>query len=57
MPDSEQFVPTHRSIVLHQNGNPAACILDKTDQNSVKYSLLANDTSLKASLTGFLNKE
>ena len=56
MPDSEQFVPTHQSAVLHQNGNPVACILDKTG-HSIKYSQLANDSSLKASLIGFLNKD
>ena len=55
MPDSEEFVLTHDSTVLHTQGTPVACIIDKNGLES-GYLLLLNDTSLKASLTGFLNK-
>lgn len=56
MPDSEEFIPTHKSIVLHKNGNPVACIVDKTTENNTRYEKLLKDSTLKASLTGFLNK-
>ncbi len=55
MSDTEDFVLTHYSKVLHSNGKPIACIIDKNLQES-RYSSLPNDSSLKASLTGFLNK-
>ena len=56
MSDSEEFIPTHKSIVLHKNGNPVACIVDKTTENNTRYEKLLKDSTLKASLTGFLNK-
>jgi len=55
MPDSEEFIPTHNSTVLHTNGKPVACIIDDT-QNDSRYASLPNDSTLKASLIGFLNK-
>ena len=55
MPDSEEFVPTHNSTVLHTKGKPVACIIDDT-QNDSRYASLPNDSTLKASLIGFLNK-
>jgi len=55
MPDSEEFVLTHESTVLHTQGSPVACIIDKNSSESV-YRSLPNDPSLKAGLTGFLNK-
>ena len=56
MPNSEEFVPTHRSILLHKDGNPLACILDKNTENAPRYAKLVDDHTLQASLTGFLNK-
>ena len=57
MPNSEEFIPTHKSVILHTNGAPVACIIDNEIQNKSRYELLANDTSLRASLIGFLNKD
>lgn len=55
MPDVEDFVLTHYSTVLHSKGIPVACIIDN-NQNDLDYSSLSGNPSLKASLTGFLNK-
>ncbi|MDF2422342.1 MAG: hypothetical protein OPY06_04975 [Nitrosopumilus sp.] len=54
MPNSDEFVLTHNSKVLHVKGNPVACIID--NQNDSRYASLPNDSSLRASLLGFLNK-
>ncbi len=54
MPNSEDFVLTNNSKVLHSKGKPLACIID--NQNDSKYTSLPNDPSLRASLLGFLNK-
>lgn len=55
MPDSDEFVPTHKSVVLHKSGEPTACIIDGSDPSL--YEPLENDPSLQAVLTGFLNKD
>lgn len=55
IPNSEKFVLTHNSTVLHTKGKPVACIIDDT-QNDSRYASLPNDSTLRASLTGFLNK-
>ena len=55
VPDSEDFVLTHHSTILHTKGKPVACIIDDT-QNESRYASLLHDPSLKASLIGFLNK-
>jgi len=55
MPNSEEFIPTHKSIVLHKNGEPVACIVDDLDLSL--YKSLENNHSLQARLTGFLNKD
>ncbi len=55
MPDSEDFVLTHNSTVLHVKGEPVACIIDDAG-NEYRYASLPNDPTLKASLIGFLNK-
>ena len=57
MSNSEEFIPTHKSVILHTNGIPIACIIDNEIQNKSRYELLSNDTSLRASLIGFLNKD
>ena len=58
MPDSEDFVQTHKSIILHSQGNPVACIVDDEDleTQSDRYEKLSNNSNLKAKLIGFLNK-
>jgi len=55
MPNSEEFIPTHKSVVLHKKGEPVACIVDDMDPSL--YKSLENNPSLQASLTGFLNKD
>ena len=55
MPDSEEFALTHNSKVLHTQGHPVACIVDENGQKS-QYRYLSDNPSLKAGLTGFLNK-
>ena len=57
MPNPEEFVPTHKSIILHTKGMPAACIIDENPQNKSRYESIKNNSSLKASLVGFLNKD
>jgi hypothetical protein len=55
MPNPEEFVPTHKSVVLHKKGDPVACIIDNTKPSV--YASLENNISLQASIMGFLNKD
>jgi hypothetical protein len=55
MPDSAEFALTHNSKVLHTQGHPVACIIDENDKG-IRYDSLPNNSTLKAALTGFLNK-
>jgi len=57
MPNSEEFIPTHKSTILHVGGTPVACIIDKDAQNHARYDKFLNNPSLRASLVGFLNKD
>ena len=57
MPDSEEFMVTHKSVILHVKGTPVACIVDENSENILRYDAIKNDTSLRASLVGFLNKD
>jgi hypothetical protein len=56
MPDSDEFIPTHKSTILHTKGEPVACIIDQDSQNKSRYNSILNDPSLQISLIGFLNK-
>ena len=56
MPNSEEFIPTHKSTILHVNGTPVACIIDDDLQNKSRYDAIEK-SSLRASLVGFLNKD
>ena len=56
MPDSEDFVQTHKSVILHIKGKPVACIVDEENSNCPRYEMLRSSKSVKASLIGFLNK-
>ncbi len=56
MPDSEKFIPTHKSTILHTKGEPVACIVDHDSQNESRYTSMVDDSSLQVSLIGFLNK-
>jgi len=56
MPNSEEFIPTHKSTILHVSGTPIACIIDDDLQNKSRYDAIEK-SSLRASLVGFLNKD
>ncbi len=56
MPNSDKFIPTHKSITLHTKGEPVACIVDNDSQNEFRYNSILNDSSIQVSLIGFLNK-
>ena len=53
MSNTEDFVPTHKSVVLHLQGKPVACVID-TQNNCDEVN---SDPTLQASLIGFLNKD
>jgi hypothetical protein len=55
IPVPDDYALTHDSTTLHVKGNPVACIIDRSQEDS-KYASLPNDPTLKASLLGFLNK-
>jgi len=57
MPNSEEFIPTHKSIILHVNETPVACIIDENPQNNSRYDAFLDNSSLRASLVAFLNKD
>ncbi|MBS1268595.1 MAG: hypothetical protein MAG458_01326 [Nitrosopumilus sp.] len=57
MPNSEDFIPTHKSTTLHINEMPVACIIDAEPKNKFRYDSLSGNTSIRASLIGFLNKD
>ncbi|QLH06801.1 hypothetical protein [Nitrosopumilus ureiphilus] len=56
MPDTEQYVPSHKSTVLHVKDKPAACIIDSDPNNDSRFQTISKNDTLKASLIGFLNK-
>lgn len=53
MTNTEDFVPTHKSVILHVQGKPVACIIDAKNN----YDDIKNDPFIRANLTGFLNKD
>ncbi len=56
MPNPEEFVPTHKSTVLHIQERPVSCIID-TDSDSSDFEPLLDNPSVKAKLVGFLNRD
>ena len=54
--DIEEYAETHKSSVLHIQKNPVACIIDNNSENKLKFESLKNQSEIKASLRGFLNK-
>ena len=56
MPNSDEFIPSHKSIILHTKGERVACIVDHDSQNEFRYNSILNDSSIQVSLIGFLNK-
>ena len=57
MPNSEEFISTHKSTILHVHETPVACIIDDNLQNKSRYATLEKNSSLRVSLVGFLNKD
>lgn len=56
MPNPEEFVPTHKSKVLHIQENPVSCIID-TNSTPFDFESLIDNPQAKAKLVGFLNKD
>ena len=52
----EDFIPTHKSTILHIKNRPVACIVDESD-DAKRYDDLKKNPSIRASLLGFLNKD
>ena len=53
MTNTEDYAPTHKSVILHIQGKPVACVID----NENNYDDVNENPSLRANLTGFLNKD
>ena len=53
MTNTEDYAPTHKSVILHLQGKPVACVID----NENNYDDVNENPSLRANLTGFLNKD
>ncbi|RMW40210.1 MAG: hypothetical protein EA446_00485 [Nitrosopumilus sp.] len=53
MTNTEDFAPTHKSVILHLQGKPVACVID----NENNYDDVNDNPTLRANLTGFLNKD
>ena len=53
MTNTEDYAPTHKSVILHLQGKPVACIIDVENN----YDQIHENPSLRANLTGFLNKD
>ena len=52
----EQYAETHKSSVLHIQNNPVGCIIENNSENRLKFESIENQSQIKASLRGFLNK-
>ena len=52
----EEYAETHKSLVLHIQNNPVGCIIENNSENRLKFESLENQSQIKASLRGFLNK-
>ena len=54
--DTQKYVQSHKSLVLHIKNNPVGCIIEENDENKSKYSTIEKKSQIKASIRGFLNK-
>ena len=54
--DTEKYVQTHKSLILHIKNNPVGCIIEENNENKSKYSIIEKKSEIKASIRGFLNK-
>ena len=52
----EEYAETHKSSVLHIQNNPVGCIIENNSENKLKFELIENQSQIRASLRGFLNK-
>ena len=52
----EEYIQTHKALVLHIKNNPVGCIIEDDDENKSKYSIIEKKSEIKASIRGFLNK-
>jgi len=52
----EEYAETHKSSVLHIQNNPVGCIIENNSENRLKFESIENQSQIKASLRGFLNK-
>ena len=55
MPDPDEFVMTHNSMVLHMKDAPVACIID--NGNDFRYKSFFNDRTFRSIMMGFLAKD
>ena len=54
--NTEEYVKTHESLILHIKNNPVGCIIEENNDNKIKYSSIKKISDVKASIRGFLNK-
>ncbi|MGY5149274.1 MAG: hypothetical protein ACW9W3_04350 [Candidatus Nitrosopumilus sp. bin_68KS] len=54
--DTEHYMPSHKTTILHVKGKPAACIFDDAPDNQLRFQVISKNDTLQASLIGFLNK-
>ena len=52
----EEYAETHKSSVLHIQNNPVGCIIENNSENKLKFESIENQSQIRASLRGFLNK-
>ena len=52
----EEYAETHKSSVLHIQNNPVGCIIENNSENRLKFESIENQSQIRASLRGFLNK-
>ena len=54
--NTEEYIQTHKALVLHIKNNPVGCIIEKNNESKSKYLLIKKKSDVKASIRGFLNK-
>ena len=54
--NTEEYVQTHKSLILHIKNNPVGCIIEENNKNKSKYLTIEKKSEIKASIRGFLNK-
>ena len=54
--NTDEYIQTHKALVLHIKNNPVGCIIEKNNESKSKYLLIKKKSDVKASIRGFLNK-